>query len=511
MVNLRFDKKYLILVLLYLANLLIQNYNLGKQLYVVNDEGIYLYSAKLLTQGFTPYKDFFLAQPPFLIYFAGFLLKILNFNMELFRFLYTCWAISIIFPIFLIIFKFTKSIFADRGLLSLFFIALLLRLALSIFPAFGSDQSSFRFWTDRLATLGPSNFYSSSVFTNNPLGILYFFWLIGMLKSIILSNFISSSNIDIFLKLAANISDLATGFIIYKIIKEKLNIKMGNIAALLYIFNPGFIFNSAVWGQYDSVAILFLLSSIYFCIVKKSPIICSFFFSLALITKPQSLQLAPFLIIYFLRNFKLTQWRYSILTFITTLVILFLPFFPNNPIYGIYYVFSGSTNLFNCTSCNALNLWGALGNWQNDMTTFFNISLLYWGMIFLIIFLIEIFIFKNLKENIQYFTISLSMLTFFMLLTRMHERYMAYFFPFLLIAAMLLKNKILLGFYGFFSLIFMLNLYIPYSYYNNLSKLTNLPTDGLFTNFGNFSLISFIGFLLFFIYYLKYVTQNKIT
>ncbi len=113
MFTLPFNKKYLIPIFLYLSNLVIQNYNLGKLVYVVNDEGVYLYSAKLLTQGFIPYKDFFLAQPVFLVYLAGFLLKAVNFNMELFRLLYTCWVFSIVFPIFFIVFKFTKSISAS--------------------------------------------------------------------------------------------------------------------------------------------------------------------------------------------------------------------------------------------------------------------------------------------------------------------------------------------------------------------------------------------------------------
>lgn len=115
MSTLHLNKKYLILfilIFLYMSNLIIQNYNLGKLVYVANDEGVYLYSAKLITGGFIPYKDFFLAQPAFLTHLAGFLLKAVNFNIELFRLLYTCWVFSIIFPIFLIIFKFTKSIFA---------------------------------------------------------------------------------------------------------------------------------------------------------------------------------------------------------------------------------------------------------------------------------------------------------------------------------------------------------------------------------------------------------------
>lgn len=380
---------------------------------------------------------------------------------------------------------------------------------MSTFPAFESDQNAFRFWTDRLITLGPSHFYSSNEFTNNPLGILYFFWLIGFLKSTLLSNIITYSNIDVFLKLAANLADLATGFLIYKIIKEKLNFKLANMAALLYIFNPGLIFNSAVWGQYDGVAILFLVSSIYFCFIRKNPIISSIFFSFACIIKPQSLQLAPFLLFYFIKNFKPLQWLNSFLAFIVTALILFFPFFPKNPFNGINYVFSGSTNLFNCTSCNALNLWGIMGNWQNDMNLFLNIPLLFWGIFILLIFLILIFGLKNLKEDILYFTIAVSMLAFFMLLTRMHERYLSYFFPFILLAAFILKSRILVGFYLFFSIIFMLNLYIPYAYYNNYAKITNLPFPDLFSYFGHFSLISFLSFILLFIYYLKNVIHTK--
>ena len=380
---------------------------------------------------------------------------------------------------------------------------------MSTFPAFESDQNAFRFWTDRLITLGPSHFYSSNEFTNNPLGILYFFWLIGLLKNTLLSNIITYSNIDVFLKLAANLADLATGFLIYKIIKEKLNFKLANIAALLYIFNPGLIFNSAVWGQYDSVAILFLVTCIYYCFIKKTPIFSLIFFSLACIVKPQSLQLAPFLLFYFKKNYKLLQWLNSILAFMVTALILFFPFFPKNPFYGIYSVFSGSTNLFNCTSCNALNFWGIVGNWQNDMNLFFNIPLLFWGIIILLISLIIIFYLKNLKGDILYFTISISMLAFFMLLTRMHERYLSYFLPFILLAAFILKSRILIGFYLFFSIIFMLNLYIPYAYYNNSIKITNLPFPDLFSYFGHFSLISFLGFILLFIYYLKNVIHTK--
>lgn len=386
---------------------------------------------------------------------------------------------------------------------------LIIRLSLSFLPAFEADQNAFRFWVNRLATVGFADFYTPYVFTNNPLGIMYFFWIIGVLKTTVLSSIISSSNIDIFLKLAGNTADLITGFLIYKIIKEKLTDKAGIIAAMLYIFNPGLTFNSAVWGQYDSIAILFLVLCIYYCLIKRSPILSSIFFSLACVTKPQAVALVPFLLFFYLKNYSPIKWLYSLFAFILTATVVFLPFFPDNPFYGMYYVNSGSTTLYNCTSCNALNLWGIIGNWKNDSELFLKLPLLYWSIILLSICLIVIFSFRRLKGNILFLTASLSILSFFMLLTRMHERYSVYFFPFMLISAILLKSKILMSFYIFFSFILLLNLYIPYAYYNNMVKITNLPPIDLFTDFSRISIISFFGFVLLFVYYLYYVKKHS--
>ena len=39
--------------------------------------------------------------------------------------------------------------------------------------------------------------------------------------------------------------------------------RLGVVAAVIYLFNPGTIFNSAVWGQVDSVGTLALLATLY--------------------------------------------------------------------------------------------------------------------------------------------------------------------------------------------------------------------------------------------------------
>lgn len=88
--------------------------------YVFTDEGVYLYSAKLISEGLIPYKDFFLAQPPYLIYLISKVLQFVNFDLNLFHLLYIIWFFILIFPLYLIALKLTESRFAATLSLLLF-------------------------------------------------------------------------------------------------------------------------------------------------------------------------------------------------------------------------------------------------------------------------------------------------------------------------------------------------------------------------------------------------------
>lgn len=387
-------------------------------------------------------------------------------------------------------------------------IALIFRLILSFLPAFEIDQSAYRYFSSKLTDYGLERFYSAEGTNLNALGYFYPLWIIGLIKK----NFFPGMNFfsrdyDILLKIPANLTDIATGILIYFLIQKKLDKNWGILGFLMYVFNPAIFFNSSIWGQYDSISAFFLVLSLL-SLIKKNTILMASFFAIALTFKPQAIFFAPIAVAVTLTTIKPARWLLALCSFLFTTLLIYLPFFPQNPFYGIYFVNSNLANTYSCTSCFALNFWGIFGNWKNDMSLFLNIPLLYWGFLLLLGSLVIIFGVKKLKGDILYFTISISMLAFFMLLTRMHERYISYFFPFLLLAAMFLKSKILGGFYIFFSLISLLNLYVVYAYYNNAANITNLPVNYLFTIFNNLSFVSFLGFALFFIYYLKYVKQN---
>lgn len=406
----------------------------------------------------------------------------------------------------------------NKKLIYLICFAFMLRITLSILPSFEYDQSAFRFWSIRLAELGPARFYSDQVFTNNPVGFLYILWAIGSIKINLLSHSLfSQSNqyYDLLLKLPANIADLASAVLIYLMIRKKFSENWALLGFSLYAFNPAMIFESAIFGQYNGIAVFFLLLSTYSILIKKASGIASCFAAVAFAFKPQTIAFTPILGLYFILNTKLLEWLRSFFIFLITLLLIYYPFFPTNPLSGLLYVNQNSAGVYNCTSCFAFNFWGIFGNWQNDLQTFIMIPYVHWGIILLLIVLIPILFLKPLRLKLQppffYLTAAATMMSFFMLFTRVHERWLFFFFPFLTLAAIMLKSRILIIFYSFMSALYVLNVYTAYAYYNNRLHITNLPVNYLIDNFRFFSLISFLSFVLFLILYLKYVKLNQNT
>lgn len=402
----------------------------------------------------------------------------------------------------------------------LFLIAFAFRFSVSFLPAFEYDQSAYRFWSQRLTEEGFSNFYSTEVFTNNPTGYLYVFWFLGFIKQILLPGLsFSSPNFDLLLKLPANVGDLISGFIIYKIITRFLNKKWGVLAFALYVFNPATFFNSAIWGQYDGFSTMIILAAFYTLLQIKKPEFSAILLVIAFATKPQAIFLLPISVLLFLNYFPRKRWLTAAVSAILTALVIYLPFFPNNPVAGLIYVNFGSSKLFDCTTCFAFNLWGIFGNWGEDSKLFFNLPLVAWGVILTIIsqfliFLGPVTFFKRkfnsiLNEPTIYLTASVSVLACYMFLTRMHERYLFPTFSLLLLAALLMRSKFLMALYVFVSLVHTLNLYLPYSYYNNHLSLTTPLANFLSQHFRVLSLLLLTSFLSLLIYFFKIVSKSN--
>lgn len=408
--------------------------------------------------------------------------------------------------------------FFKKPIIQLLIIAFVVRMLFSLLPAFEIDQNDWRLWSLRMAHEGASHFYSQNIFTDYTPGFLYFLWLAGLIKASFLTNF-SGNNLgyDLLLKLPANIADLLTSLIIY-LIAKKIDKKWAILGFLLYIFNPAIFFNSSIWGQFDSISTLLILSATLILVNKKIPEIAAVLVALALTIKPQAVFFIPAFSILFLLKINLRRLPSSLFVFITTFVITYIPFVSSNLVEQIIKINTQVGNVFKCTTCFAFNFWGLFGNWKNDTNILAGIPFTYWGIMLTSLSLIATLLLRpfRLKYHMPfiYLTISLSIISFYTFLTRMHERYLFPFFCFFLIAALLLRSRKLIYFYLLFSIISTFNLYLPYAYYNYVYTNISQPpfVNLLIANFKLLSLIfviSFVGLIWYSVkLYRRYQNEN---
>lgn len=380
-------------------------------------------------------------------------------------------------------------------------LGLILRLFLLPLPPFGIDMNDWMAWADHLLSVGPDRFYET-VWSDYLPAYLYVLWFLAEVHRVF-----SFFPYEILMKIPAVLADLGIGWLIYKIVKrdksEKFALfgeKLCLLVSSLYLFNPFSVFNSSVWGQVDSVFAFFLLAGVYLLLKKKywgAWGILGFSFLL----KPQAVFFVP---LFWLCQLKEKQKLSRILTdglILTGVIFLVsLPFFISDPLLGLPKLILKSTSTYPYTSIFAMNFWGIFGTWKPDATVLFNLSYQAWGMLFLGLGLILAWLsfLKNKKTFAIYLSSSLIVLAFFMLPTRVHERWLYPFFPFFLVWAALVNSFKGWFVYLLLSVFHSLNLYFVYTYYNPNFLKINWLSELIANNFNWFAFLSFImyGFLL---------------
>ena len=115
-----------------------------------------------------------------------------------------------------------------------------------------------------------------------------------------------NNTLVLLMKLPNMIADLLATFLIFRICKKYYNEKVAFLLATLFAFNPVSLFVSAVWGGFDSLAIFFILLTIYFLLNKKMiPMLLALAFALTL--KTYALFLLPFIFVYLIRVYRINK------------------------------------------------------------------------------------------------------------------------------------------------------------------------------------------------------------
>jgi len=331
-----------------------------------------------------------------------------------------------------------------------------------------TDMLDFDLWSEMLKTDGLSNFYTANGLTDYPPGYMYILYCLGYIKDIFGENTIYTY---VILKLPAIISDILCAVCVYKLCDKhgKNNYKV--LLAGFFILNPAVIFNSAVWGQVDSVFTLFVILMLYALTENKMSLAYAMF-GVAIFIKPQALFYAPVLFYGFIDNVFLNQFKkeklikdlLSILGVILGIVILMLPFGLTNVILQ----YKNTLASYNYATVNAYNLWSALGsNWAPLNK---GMSFIGYFFIFLTV-IVSAFVFFSSKDKSRYFLTSAYIcLSVFVLSVKMHERYMFPVMALLLCSYALSHRKQEMYLYMGVSLLQFLNLNQIYKIYSNYTS-----------------------------------------
>jgi Gpi18-like mannosyltransferase len=370
-----------------------------------------------------------------------------------------------------------------------------------LFPAQGcwGDLATFAAWFKAAAEHGPFLFYQTVSWCDYPPLNVYIFWAFGSLGKW-LSLFETPALVFI-LKLPSTLFDTATAGLIFMFLKKRLSIGLSLLATAFYAFNPATIFNGSVWGQFDAIYTFFLILSLLFMFESK-PKLSVATFTLAVLAKPQSIALAPLMVFLLVRKRNWRTLGASVLVSAGLILVVSAPLSLNNLADFLVKIYLKGYSSYPYTSANAFNFWALAGLWKSDAQSLLFLDLFKIGWIMfgaLIVFSLYYFLKMSQSATRTAHTFEISVLFtafvllfgFFMLPTRIHERYL---FPVISVLVMMmpfLKEAKLL--YGVLTFTYLSNMAYVLPFIN---VGTRIPDGDLFVYLiAALNLASFVGTL----------------
>lgn len=342
----------------------------------------------------------------------------------------------------------------------LMLVGLALRIWLGFFvfrnQGFAWDLAAFGNWMDNIAENGLSPYGPDPGFNYPPM-FANLLVVIQWLASLVQTNPIN------LIKLLGILPDIAIAAVVALAGRKWFTAKSGLIGAALYLFIPVTWYDSAVWGQVDSLAMLPMLLAVWLVIDRK-PEWAFVLFTVAVLTKPQGALiifiLAPVLLGQIVaKDLKWSRLATSFFAAFLTFLVICLPwdmesYAPRTvagipilgDIFGLVGQYIYNANYFHVLTANAFNLWALGGRiplahiipdddaiWIGDKYQIFGIPAQFIGLgLFLIVASTTAIVLFKKREPIAVLTgFALLLVAFFVLPTRVHERYLVQAFAIL--------------------------------------------------------------------------------
>lgn len=246
---------------------------------------------------------------------------------------------------------------------------------------------------------------------------------------------------NMFQRLPAVFADLVIGVVIYLMVSTKQK-KNALLAASLYLFNPASIYNSAVWGQIDTVPLMFFMLALL-SLIKKQYFFSMLFVVASLFVKLSLLPLLPIYGIILLTQVPIKKIASYSLVILGIVLVAILPISSQPHIWLIEFLSKNSSNVLNNITANAYNFWWMMIAPKISVPAvtvserFLFMTYGTWGYLLYSIFIIplawNIWMKRKTKLSPEFLTglFAVVSVIYFLFLPSMHERYLITFFPFM--------------------------------------------------------------------------------
>lgn len=336
---------------------------------------------------------------------------------------------------------------APWTLFALLVAGFIVRLLFISSAGFKTDVSTFEAWAISAQQNGLAHFYTKTGFADYPPGYFYILWFVGTVWAPLRAHDPGFGLLAALVKLPAILADIGVGALIYAIGRRFASRAVALAAAALYIFNPATILISADWGQVDAIAGGLALLGVWLLLKSDdAPAdrvgwqipVAWIALAYSLLIKPQAAVVIPLFIAFAFVDrarlrMRLIGTAIGIAGALAFAILLAEPFHPSNPIAATLWLlqrYEIGSNVYPFNSVNAFNLWAIRGPfWQRDSLPIgwgaVALPQYIWG-IALVVAALALIVWRYVQQKTASALLeacALALLAFFILATRMHERY----------------------------------------------------------------------------------------
>lgn len=304
-----------------------------------------------------------------------------------------------------------------------------LRVLLAVhFRGYIGDQMIFISWMDAVNQTGLAHAYQTAQVNYPPIYLMILDAYGHLMKAI---------NISVEPGLTAKIPGIVLDGVamlaFFFVSRSVRHTKWRLFIATFFCLNPAIFFDSAVWGQVDILDGILVGLAVY--MLSKRAVLAGILWSLAILSKFESIVVLPVLGVYTFYDWMSTQTSKRAvrlgLGILTPLLIVFAYLFSQGSLLEmIQKAYIATTGEYPYLSMNAMNIWfDFLGSPGNVDTSIWFAGMSYksvgLGLLFLAT-LFSIYYFWNAMENRQLAILKMATwlaFSFYMLPTEIHERY----------------------------------------------------------------------------------------